>query len=113
MPRELPLLIFGLICLALQLAQYWVSRRVERQEPGRYPPVPLPSVDWPYGPGSGRHRLGDAPDAWAACHTTRCAHLTTRHSITPAGLVCDECDHLTPGGPMHEEHDGPEPEETL
>lgn len=101
MPRELPLLLLALICLAVHLAQYRATRRLERQEPGRFPPVPLPTTDWLSNPGSGRHRRG-APDAWAACHTTRCAHLTTRHSRTPAGLVCDECGTPNTGGPMHD-----------
>ncbi|MGP3686494.1 hypothetical protein ACTVZO_17610 [Streptomyces sp. IBSNAI002] len=101
MAPELPLLALGLLCLVVELAQYWVRRQLERQPPYRFPPVTLPAADWLINPGSGRHRRGGAPDAWAACHTTRCAHLTTPHSRTPAGLECDECGHLIPGGAMH------------
>ncbi|MER6197990.1 hypothetical protein ABT234_11580 [Streptomyces sp. NPDC001586] len=105
MPREAPLLAFALACLALHLAQYLVRRRLERQPLHRFPPVDLPASDRLPTPGSGRHRRGGHPCEWAACHTTRCAHLTTSHTRTPAGLVCDECGHLIPGGPVHDEHD--------
>ncbi|WKV74253.1 hypothetical protein AW27_026500 [Streptomyces sp. PCS3-D2] len=101
MPRELPLLLFAVACLVVQLVQYGVRPPLERRPPHRFPPVELPAADWPYGPGSGRHRRA-APDAWAVCHTPHCAHLTTRHTRTPAGLVCDECGDVTPGGPMHD-----------
>ncbi|MFB7171117.1 hypothetical protein ACFCYM_09885 [Streptomyces sp. NPDC056254] len=102
MPRELPLLLFALLCLAFHLVQYRASRRLERQQPRRLPPVQLPTSDRLSNPGNGRHRRGGAPDAWAACHTTRCAHLTTPHSRTPAGLECHECGHVISGGPMHD-----------
>ncbi|MFG2993987.1 hypothetical protein ACGFZK_32630 [Streptomyces sp. NPDC048257] len=104
MPRELPLLLFALVCLVVHLAQYLVRRRLERQPLHRYPAVVLPATDLLSNPGSGRHRRGGgAPDEWAACHTTRCAHLTTPHTRTPAGLVCDDCGHLIPGGPVHDD----------
>ncbi|MEV7584424.1 hypothetical protein [Streptomyces erythrochromogenes] len=102
MPRELPLLLFALICLAVLRQVYRATRRLERQEPGRFPPVPLPATDWS-NPGSGRHRR-NGPDAWVACHTLRCAHLTTRHTHTPAGLVCDECGTTNTGGPMDDDY---------
>ncbi|MFI5809288.1 hypothetical protein [Streptomyces sp. NPDC051561] len=35
-------------------------------------------------------------EVWLACHTTTCAHLSTRHDRTPAGLVCRACG--TPNG---------------
>jgi hypothetical protein len=40
------------------------------------------------------------PDAvWMACHTTRCAHLTTRHDeIAEDVFRCRDCDHVTTGG---------------
>ncbi|MFE7096989.1 hypothetical protein [Streptomyces erythrochromogenes] len=101
MPRELPLLLLALVCLAVQLAQYGVRRQLERRPPHRYL-VELPASDWPYDPGSGRHRLGD-PDAWVACHTPDCAHLTRRHTRTPDGLVCDVCGTTNTGEPM--DHD--------
>lgn len=100
MPRELPLLLLALVCLAVQLAQYGVRRRLERRPLHRYQ-VELPATDWPYAPASGRHRLGD-PDAWVACHTPHCAHLTTRHTRTPAGLVCDVCGTTNTGEPMND-----------
>jgi hypothetical protein len=28
---------------------------------------------------------------WLRCDTTSCAHMTTRHDRTPAGLVCRGC----------------------
>jgi hypothetical protein len=31
------------------------------------------------------------PDAHMACHTTVCAHMSTAHDRTPAGLVCRGC----------------------
>ncbi|EST22811.1 hypothetical protein [Streptomyces niveus] len=34
-------------------------------------------------------------ELWLACHTTRCAHMTTRHDRTPAGLVCRSCGNVT------------------
>lgn len=40
----------------------------------------------------------DAAAVWLACHTTRCAHLTTRHDETPAGLVCRGCGTVNGGG---------------
>lgn len=103
MPRELPLLLFALVCLAVFLAQHRATRRLERQDPGRFPPVPLPATDWST-PASGRHRRGSAPDTWAACHTTSCAHLTRPHAHTPAGLECLVCGHVISGGPMDEDH---------
>lgn len=34
---------------------------------------------------------GPAPDAYLACHTTACAHMTMPHDRTPAGLTCRGC----------------------
>ncbi len=103
MPRELPLLLFALVCLAVFLAQHHATRRLERQDPGRFPPVPLPATDWST-PASGRHRRGSAPATYAACHTTTCAHLTRPHAPTPAGLECLVCGHVISGGPMDQDH---------
>ncbi|MEU2450085.1 hypothetical protein ABZ605_08500 [Streptomyces sp. NPDC012765] len=105
MPRELPLLIFALLYLALYLVQYRASRALERQDPGLLPPVELPAADWPYDPGHGKHRRADgAPDAWLVCDALACAHLTRPHTRTPAGLVCDECGTTNaPGGPVHDD----------
>ncbi|NUP19033.1 MAG: hypothetical protein HOZ81_23670 [Streptomyces sp.] len=103
MPRELPLLLLGVAFLALFLLQFRASRRLERQEPGLLPPVELPAACWPYDLGHGKHRRPGEPDAWLPCHSLRCAHLTTRHTRTPAGLVCDECRTPTDGGPMHDD----------
>ncbi|WP_299542084.1 hypothetical protein [uncultured Streptomyces sp.] len=33
-------------------------------------------------------------DIHMPCHTVRCAHLTRRHRVTSAGLVCTQCDHV-------------------
>lgn len=33
----------------------------------------------------------EASVEWVACHSLHCAHLTTRHDRTPAGLVCRGC----------------------
>ncbi|WP_328739917.1 hypothetical protein OHA91_22945 [Streptomyces erythrochromogenes] len=101
MRPELPLLLLAVAALAVHLLQDIVSRRVHA--------VPLPRVtqavprgDWPANPGTGRHRRGaPEPDAWLACHTTSCAHLTTAHTRTPAGLVCDECGTPNQGVPVH------------
>jgi hypothetical protein len=32
-----------------------------------------------------------APAAYVPCHTTVCAHMTTEHDRTPAGLTCRGC----------------------
>lgn len=37
------------------------------------------------------NRKPAADELWLACHTTRCAHMTTRHDRTPAGPVCRGC----------------------
>ncbi|MEV8394792.1 MULTISPECIES: hypothetical protein [unclassified Streptomyces] len=34
-------------------------------------------------------------ELWLACHTMRCAHMTTRHDRTPAGPVCRSCGNVT------------------
>lgn len=95
------LLTLAAIMLALHLAQYAVSRSVERRTPPPLAPVALPSLTWPANAGRGRHRrAGSAPDEWAACHSLACAHLTTAHTRTPVGLVCDECGHTNTGALM-------------
>ncbi|MFF5285226.1 hypothetical protein [Streptomyces sp. NPDC013171] len=39
----------------------------------------------------------DASAVWRPCHTTRCAHMTTRHDETPSGLVCRGCGTVNGG----------------
>lgn len=51
---------------------------------------------WPTRPAPTTART-DASAVWRACHTTRCAHLTTRHDETPAGLVCRGCGTVAGG----------------
>ncbi|MFB6517469.1 hypothetical protein [Streptomyces sp. NPDC056401] len=95
------LLALAVIVLAVHLGQYAVSRSMERRIPPPLAPVALPALTWPANAGRGRHRrAGAAPDEWAACHSLACAHLTTAHTHTPAGLVCDECGHTSTGEPM-------------
>ncbi|MFZ3494584.1 hypothetical protein ACODT5_15395 [Streptomyces sp. 5.8] len=100
------LLALAVISLALHLAQYAVSRSMERRTPPSLAPVALPALTWPANAGHGRHRrAGSAPDEWAACHSLACAHLTTAHTKTPAGLVCDECGHTSTGELMDDYQD--------
>jgi hypothetical protein len=35
--------------------------------------------------------VGPAPAAYVPCHTTTCAHMTTEHDRTAAGLTCRGC----------------------
>lgn len=92
------LLALAVLSLVLHLGQYVVSRSMERRTPLPLASVALPALTWPANAGRGWHRRGgSAPDEWAACHSLACAHLTTAHTRTPAGLVCDECGHTITG----------------
>ncbi|MFD9306103.1 hypothetical protein ACFWCB_26200 [Streptomyces sp. NPDC060048] len=98
------LLALAVLSLALHLGRYAVDRCMERRTPPCLAPVSLPDLMWPTKAGHGRHRrAGAAPDAWAACHSLACAHLTMPHTRTPAGLVCDGCGHTIPTGSTNEE----------
>lgn len=101
------LLALAVIALAVHLGQYAVSRSMERRTPPPLAPVVLPALTWPANAGRGRHRrAGSAPDEWVACHSLACAHLTTAHTRTPAGLACDECGHTIPSARTGEEVEG-------
>ncbi|MFD0078190.1 hypothetical protein ACFVIY_37815 [Streptomyces sp. NPDC127166] len=51
---------------------------------------------WPTRPAP-TARVESVAAVWRACHTTRCAHMTTRHDETPAGLVCRGCGTVAGG----------------
>ncbi|MFE5658330.1 hypothetical protein ACFQ9H_19335 [Streptomyces sp. NPDC056517] len=52
---------------------------------------------WPARPTPAAARTEPEAVVWLACHTTRCAHLTTRHDETPDGLVCRSCGTVNGG----------------
>ncbi|MFE2747358.1 hypothetical protein ACFXKX_24020 [Streptomyces scopuliridis] len=49
----------------------------------------------PARPAEDSEPAGAVGELWLACHTTRCAHMTTRHDLTPAGPVCRGCGAVT------------------
>lgn len=56
---------------------------------------------WPVRrPAAPAHDAAPAvPVVWLACHSTRCAHLTTRHTRNPDGTAtCTGCGNQNPGG---------------